>query len=226
MRTPSAAFLAPPLLPVTRGRSVHHAPSRAPVARLRTGLALAAASALLGPALDGLHSATGALAYTAPLHLGPLETTAWTPALFAAAGPTIGLGALALDARFPPPARASAAPAAAVIASFVGVYAASGVLDARCVWAAGPVLAALAAGEWAALDGSVGAAAMGALAAAAGYIVEAGLVNVGGLYSYRHAEVAGLPLWIGPVYFAGGPAVAALTRALAEGFGEGSSGDR
>lgn len=228
MYTPRVAFLLP--APLLTARSVSspaaRSAARAPLARLRSGVALAAASALLGPALDGLHSATGALKYAAPLHIGPLETTAWTPVLFAAAGPLIGLGALELDARFPPPARARAAPVAAVIAAFVGVYAASGVLDARVEWATGPVLCALAAAEWAGLDGSVGAATMGALAAAAGYVVEAGLVNIGELYSYRSAEVAGLPLWIGPVYFAGGPAVAALARALADRFGEGVDENR
>ena len=51
--------------------------------------------------------------------------------------------------------------------------------------------------------------------AAAGGAVEAALVNCARAYAYANPDVAGLPLWIAPVYFAGAPAVASLARSLA-----------
>jgi hypothetical protein len=70
----------------------------------------------------------------------------------------------------------------------------------------------------------VGGGVMGLAAAAAGWVVEAAIVNGTGEYAYARPEFMGLPLWIAPVYFAGGPAVASVARSLAAAFQRGDGG--
>jgi hypothetical protein len=195
--------------------------------RVARSAALAAASAALGPHLDAYHTAFGALVYAHPVHVPLLgvATAPWTPALFALAGPAIGLPALALDAAFPPPAPRPRPPrTCAAVAAFAALYYLSGALDAAGAPARGPLLCAAAAAEWAALDRSVGGGVMGLAAAAAGWVVEAAIVNGTGEYAYARPEFMGLPLWIAPVYFAGGPAVASVARSLAAAFQRGDGG--
>ena len=62
---------------------------------------------------------------------------------------------------------------------------------------------------------------MALLTAFVGPVVEIGLIKAH-LYAYTHPDVAGIPLWIPQVYFAGAPAVGALGRqvlAVLEGKG-------
>jgi hypothetical protein len=185
-------------------------------------VSLAGCSAVLGPLLDNYHSAFGVLAYADPWHPLPwLSTRPFVPVLFAGAGVAMGLLALRADVAWPPPARATrpgVPRTLCVIAGFAAVYYASAMLAAARTPYTGPTLAAASLGLWAAADGSVGAAAAGAAAAAAGWCVEAALVRWSGLYAYAHPDVAGLPLWIIPCYFAGGPALASLARTLAVWF--------
>lgn len=226
MRHRSAAFLASlPLLHHTPLPPNHQSPLRPPSASTRpptppptpaVAAALAIASSLLGPSLDSYHSAFGTLTYTHPLHLGPLTTAPWVPPLFAFAGLAIGIPALLIDALSPPPSPRPPPPKTLVtIAAFAAIYYLSAALDAAAVPSRGPVLLAAALTEWALLDASLAAAAMGLAAAAAGAGAEAALINLAHAYTYARPDIAGIPLWIAPVYFAGGPAVASLARSLA-----------
>jgi hypothetical protein len=153
---------------------------------------MGSASAILGPLCDVLHSAHGVLTNSHPVALAfppgappLLETTWWTPLLFAGAGVALGAGLPLMDALPGAPApRLGAAPPWSLvlisIATFVGTYYASAVGDGdaalRVRGRLGALLAAAAAVHWALLDATPQGAAMAALAAAAGPALEAGLI--------------------------------------------------
>ena len=190
---------------------------------------MASASAVLGPLCDGLHSQWSVLKYTAPLPplsilSWQLETTWWTPLLFAVAGVILGVSHPVLDAAFPAEEpRHGRQPSWGVvllgIAGFVGQYYASARLDGPLEGVTlGPLpaldllLAAAAIAQWAVFDGSRQGAGMAALTAVAGPAVEVALIHLG-LYSYSHPQLFGpIPTWIAWVYAAGGPAVGNLGR--------------
>lgn len=195
---------------------------------LPVAAALACFSAVLGPLLDGYHGAFGVLTYTHPWNPIPSLHTAWfVPPLFAFAGVCMGIGALYVDQKYPALIpRPKFSRTFAVIAAFSALYYTSGALFACGLEAvSGPVLAVLSFIEWYALDKSVGAAALGIASALAGFVVEAYLVNFAGLYTYASSDVLGLPLWIVPCYFAGGPAVASLARSFAAVFERKNGGE-
>jgi hypothetical protein len=198
--------------------------SGAKVKLLPVSTGLAGSSAILGPLLDNYHSAFGVLSYRNPWQpIVGVTTATFVPWMFAFAGVAIGIGALQLDARSGPGliAKPSVPTTLRVVGIFSLIYYASGCLynaDGAAATALGPVLCAAAFAEWALLDRSLGGVVMGLAAAAAGWVTEAGLVNLTDLYAYAEPEWMGLPLWIAPVYFAGGPAVASVARLLASWF--------
>lgn len=78
------------------------------------------------------------------------------------------------------------------------------------------ILWAYAAAHLTAFDRSKSVLLMAALTAVCGPLIECALINGPGLYTYTHPTMAGIPLWIAPVYFAGGPAVGGLGKRVWE----------
>lgn len=195
---------------------------------------MAGASAILGPLLDNQHSLHGVLAYTHPIRIDLpvllVETTWWTPLLFALAGVIIGAGTPALDELLssskPDETKDNRIdPSWTVvligITAFVLQYWASAELDAPLlgqtlgatpVPAIDAVLGVAAVATWAVLDATPQGLFMSGLTAVAGPTVEMILISQG-LYHYAHPQFLGLvPTWIAWTYFAGGPAVGNLGR--------------
>ena len=204
-------------------------------------LATSLSGAALGPLCDSLHSRFGVLRYERPLHLVggggllDLETTWWTPLLFALAGAIIGAGLPFLDEKVSASASASASastpssppPSLAgdldrgwpltllSISSFVLIYFLSAVGGERgrapewlppSLWLCSLSLFALA-------DATPQGLAVAAATALGGPGVELFLIRVLHLYRYADESFLGaFPAWIAAVYFAGGPAVGALGR--------------
>ena len=194
--------------------------SEQPPIQPRAALALASASAVLGPCCDSLHSRAGVLTYAHPdVNFPPwLITCWWVPVLFGGAGIIIGLGVPALDVLLGgarPPARSWPA-VLACIAGFVSLYGASAALEGPCRGHPGQLDAILAMGalaHWAVFDRTPAAAVLGLAAAVAGPAVEVGLITVGHLYAYADPAVFyAIPTWIWAVYAAGGAAVGGLGR--------------
>eukprot|EP00850_Spirogloea_muscicola_P001469 SM000005S17266 [mRNA] locus=s5:1156911:1158978:+ [translate_table: standard] len=160
-----------------------------------------------------------------------LETCWWVPLLFGVAAVTLGLshplldrtrmleGFRILDFMFASSPVGGKAPSwllvNAGIASFTGQYAMSGILE-EASGGSNPSLGAclflFAAAQWTMYDRTKGGLLMATLCAFAGPSLEIVLINVGGLYSYTHPDILGIPLWIPWVYFAGAPAVGNLGR--------------
>lgn len=191
--------------------------------RVKSSLTVAAVSSVLGPLLDNYHSQFHVLSYNNPVEfhwhlLGQpvnIATAPFTAPLFVVAGLIIALGTLRINDAYAEVERVPFPRAMATIAAFAAVYYLSAALPGTSAApVTGPLLVLLAALEWYALDRSVGGLVMGALTAVAGPAVEVSLINVGHLYTYCSPEFLGVPLFIAPVYFAGGPAVGNLARAL------------
>ena len=201
---------------------------------------LALAGAALGPVCDNFHSGFGVLAYdkyeiaigAAPAWWGDghlFQTAAWVPPLFAVAALVIGGIDALVAARAPPAAPPSGARAAAGVGAFVALYALSAALAGAPPLGAGvaPATSSLALWPpalalWALLDPSPSSFVAGALTAVGGPLIEVALLGGGGafaepfghLYSYARADLLGVDSWIPAVYFAGGPAVALVSRFL------------
>jgi len=202
--------------------------------------AMALAGALLGPCLDGFHSRFGVLHYINPppfpVEVGGLElcqTAIWVPPLFGLAGVIIGVLYILLDAYLQSPSD-SRSPGLSVvlvgIICFVLQYFASGVLlgtlgplaDWSRVGQMGPfslnfaeaALWGAALLHWRVFDGTVAGFLVSLMTAIGGPLIEIGLLNAPGaeLYEYFKPDVLGIPTWIAPVYFCGGPAVGNLAR--------------
>jgi hypothetical protein len=201
---------------------------------------MAGASAILGPLLDNQHSLHGVLAYTHPIEIALpgllVETTWWTPLLFAVAGAIIGVGTPLLDellssSNSPETKENEIDPSWAVvligITAFVLQYWASAELDApllgqtlggTSVPTIDAALGVAAVATWAALDGTPQGLFMAGLTAVAGPTMEMVLISQG-LYNYSHPQFLELvPTWIAWTYFAGGPAVGNLGRKVAAEF--------
>mmetsp|Transcript_6156 Transcript_6156/g.18599 ORF Transcript_6156/g.18599 Transcript_6156/m.18599 type:complete len:259 (+) Transcript_6156:84-860(+) len=184
----------------------------------RVAAANSISGALLGPLLDNYHSTFGALQYNHPVEFAGVTTTWWTPLLFALAGFIIGNGVIIVDQTLPPPDTEISVPKVLItIAAFAGQYYLSGLLYALglpngliLVW-----MSITATAIWYAFDASVAGAILGGLTAVGGPAIELVLINIFGLYSYANPDWAGIPLWILPIYFAGGPAVGNLSRLFA-----------
>lgn len=193
-------------------------------ASTNTILTVAASSAVLGPLLDNYHSQFHVLSYKDPVefHLQlfgqvPVNftTASFTPPLFVVAGLIIGTGVLWINSLYIKAEEVSVPHALASITAFSAVYYLSACLPCT-VWApvTGPLLFLFGALQWYVLDGYAGGLIMGLLTAIAGPAIEMILINVGHLYSYSQPEFGGIPLFIIPVYFAGGSAVGNLARAV------------
>ena len=201
---------------------------------------LALAGAALGPVCDNFHSGFGVLAYdkyeiaigAAPAWWGGghlFQTAAWVPPLFALAAIIIGGIDALVAARAPPAAAPSGPRVAAGVGAFVALYALSAALAGAPPLGAGvaPATSSLALWPpalalWALLDPSPSSFVAGALTAVGGPLIEVALLGGGGafaepfghLYSYARADLLGVDSWIPAVYFAGGPAVALVSRFL------------
>lgn len=193
----------------------------APRSQPRAALALALASAVLGPCCDTLHSRADVLTYAHPdINVPPfLVTCWWVPCLFAGAGVVIGLGVPALDRLLGDELRPEAPSWPAVlgcIAVFVSLYGASAALEAPLRAHQGAldvVLAAGAVAHWAVFDRTLAAAVLGGAAALAGPATEVALIRGLHLYTYADPALLGaVPTWIWAVYAAGGAAVGNLGR--------------
>ncbi|CAN8073331.1 unnamed protein product [Agarophyton chilense] len=198
----------------------------------RTQLIMGSISSVLGPLLDNYHSQFEVLRYEHPIELGISVfganmhvTTAWfTSPLFILAGLIITNGVKWLDNTF---GRSDIAEhmnipkALATVCMFCSIYYLSAALSQSGImqhtaW----ILAVMGMLEWYCMDRSVAGLVMGALTGVFGPLVEIGLINVGHLYCYSDWDVLGIPWMIVAVYFAGGPAVGNLARAVEEALGE------
>lgn len=201
------------------------------VASVRTHVTVAGISGVLGPLLDNYHSQFGVLRYNNPIELqlrvGDVVVhvvTAWfTSPLFMLAGVIIAFGTTFLDGVFGRGEHAqnmSMPKALATVCMFCSVYylsaawSHSGASD-YLVW----ILGAMGLTEWYFMDRSVGGVVMGALTAVCGPVLEVALINGTGVYSYSEWDVLGIPWMIVAVYFAGGPAVGNLARAIEDRMG-------
>ena len=238
----SDAFVAPASRAQTQRRRPHAKPTtdRDADGALPWLGKLALAGAALGPVCDNFHSGFGVLAYdkyeiaigAAPAWWGDghlFQTAAWVPPLFAVAALIIGGIDALVAARAPPAAPPSGARAAAGVGAFVALYALSAALAGAPPLGAGvaPATSSLALWPpalalWALLDPSPSSFVAGALTAVGGPLIEVALLGGGGafaepfghLYSYARADLLGVDSWIPAVYFAGGPAVALVSRYL------------
>ena len=215
----------------------------APTAQWLASLALAGAA--LGPVCDNFHSAAGVLGYTKyQIALGPapdwwggghlFQTAYWVPPLFALAALIIGGIDTLVSAQRPPPPeleKPSGRRVAGAVAAFVALYAFSALLatglapptEALVLWPLALLL-------WKACDPTLASFVAGAATAVGGPAIEVALLGGGGLfaepfghlYAYGRPDVLGVESWILPVYFAGGPAVALVSRWLRRGAGGGA----
>ena len=185
--------------------------------------------ALLGPFLDGYHSAFGVLAYTNPINVQLLgvrliQSDWWVPPMFGLAGIILGLTYPYLDTSFGVDSAKRRPPMHKVlycISLFALQYYLSGLVFSLG-WPDAPLhalLAALAAANWLTFDRTPTGAVMSVVTGLAGPALEIALINVlpiltgpDGLYHYTHPDLLGIPLWIGWVYAAGAPAVGNLAR--------------
>ena len=200
-------------------------------------LSTSLSGAVLGPLCDSLHSRFGVLRYERPLHVGfgdGLETTWWTPLLFALAGAIIGAGLPFLDEKVSASTSAStssssSSPSSASASSldrgwpltllfvscFVLIYflsAVGGEQGRSPEWLA-PSLWLCSLSLFALADATSQGLAVAAATAIGGPGIELFLIK--GLHLYHYADESFLgayPAWIAAVYFAGGPAVGALGR--------------
>ena len=214
-----------------------------PTAQWLASLALAGAA--LGPVCDNFHSAAGVLGYTKyQIALGPapdwwggghlFQTAYWVPPLFALAALIIGGIDAVVSSQRPPPANLAAPSGrrvAGAVAAFVALYAFSALLatglapptEALVLWPLAVLL-------WKACDPTLASFVAGAATAVGGPAIEVALLGGGGLfaepfghlYAYGRPDVLGVESWILPVYFAGGPAVALVSRWLRRGAGGGA----
>jgi hypothetical protein len=201
---------------------------------------MAASSAVLGPLLDGMHSAHGVLRYAQPISLTVrppngtedtlvlLTTTWWTPVLFAVAGVILGISHPVLDSIFyedvPQGGRDPSWTFVLLgISAFALQYWISAVLEAPLLGQSigsfpvlDVVLCSTAFAHWVTFDRTRQGAMMAALTALAGPVVESTLISFG-LYHYAHPQLFydAIPSWIGWVYACGGPAVGNLGRKVA-----------
>ena len=212
----------------------------APTAQWLASLALAGAA--LGPVCDNFHSAAGVLGYTKyQIALGPapdwwggghlFQTAYWVPPLFALAALIIGGIDALVSSQRPPPANLAAPDGrrvAGAVAAFVALYAFSALLatglapptEALVLWPLALLL-------WKACDPTLASFVAGAATAVGGPAIEVALLGGGGLfaepfghlYAYGRPDLLGVESWILPVYFAGGPAVALVSRWLRRGRG-------
>lgn len=192
-------------------------------------LAMGAASAVLGPLLDGMHSHYGVLTYNNPIDVcfGPghclLETSWMTPPLFALAGVVLGLSYPWLDERFSTEVPAGGRDPTWYfvingIGCFVVQYWMSAVLESPlqesevlAAPAIDVVLASIAVCHWKVFDGTKHGAAMAAVTAILGPLLEVFLIRMG-MHTYSYPQILGVPTWIAWVYACGGPAVGNLGR--------------
>ena len=186
---------------------------------------------------DNFHSAAGVLGYTKyQIALGPapdwwggghlFQTAYWVPPLFALAALIIGgIDAVVSSQRPPPPEleKPRGRRVAGAVAAFVALYAFSALLatglapatEALVLW---PIAVLL----WKKYDPTLASFVAGAATAVGGPAIEVALLGGGGLfaepfghlYAYGRPDVLGVESWILPVYFAGGPAVALVSRWL------------
>ena len=188
---------------------------------------LAASSAVLGPLLDNYHSQFGILHYNAPINIHAqiwrgivvdIISAPFTPPLFILAGLIIGFGTLYLNDTISNTSFRNDAirmpRALLTISAFSSIYYLSAALPSMHAPLVGPLLWALALTEYCLLDGSIGGLIMSILTALGGPAVELYLINGGHLYNYSAGEFFNIPLFIVPLYFAGGAAVGNLARAL------------
>jgi hypothetical protein len=183
----------------------------APTLAWRRVVFFAVVGAVVGTALDALHVLTGVLAYPHPT-LGLQDW--WVPALFASAGIALCEGhrrvAVVLAGRTPP--WASTRDTAACVLLLVAVYGSSGLLKA---WAhtAALLYVALFAMAWRLTAQQARRALMihAAGAAVMGPLVEI-LISKAGGFHYLVPDVAGIPIWLPPLYMNAAVAGAALDR--------------
>jgi hypothetical protein len=170
----------------------------------RAVLCLAATGALLGSALDAIHTHTGTTEYADPW---VLRMAWWTPLLFAAGAVALGLAGAALAGRRPPP---SAARVAAEMALFIAAYFASGLVPNGLARSA--VLTAIFAATWA-CDRTARGFGFALVVAAGGAALEITLIRAG---AFRHLapEIYGLPYWLPWLYATAAIAVGDWGRRL------------
>ncbi|MBL8909838.1 MAG: hypothetical protein JNM17_03945 [Archangium sp.] len=172
---------------------------------------LAFLGATVGPALDGLHTYSGATWYPDAQFL---KSVWWCPPLFCAAGVAIGLGRLLTERVMKVETHAPGGRAVAVtMGAFVVAYAASGFLPVSEV-ARAVLLLMGAVALWAAFDRTLAAVLCMASAGAGGWLVEHTLVGRG-LFFHREVFLDGVALWIPPLYFTAALAIGAVARQVA-----------
>ena len=167
--------------------------------------------ATVGPLLDGLHTFSGVTHYAAPQLL---RSVWWCPPLFAFAALALGLGRLSTERLLRVPLTDPGARTLAIsMSTFVFAYALSGFLPApEGVKAA--VMLGLAAVVFLRFDRSRVAALSALSAGLGGWLVEHTLVGRG-LFFHHETMLAGVPLWLPPLYFLAAFAVGHLARRLA-----------
>ncbi len=179
---------------------------------VRAALWLTFLGGTVGPALDGLHTFSGATWYP---HPQLLRSVWWCPPLFAFAGLSIGLGRLLWERVLERPGpRQSWSAVLSVMGLFVVTYAASGFLPISEVARTVVLLAAFAV-AWGVWDRTALGVASALTTGPGGWLVEHTLVGKG-LFFHRETTLDGIALWLPCLYFTAAIAVGALARKIAE----------
>ncbi|EKX47210.1 hypothetical protein GUITHDRAFT_69977 [Guillardia theta CCMP2712] len=190
-------------------------------------LAMATYGAMLGPQLDGYHSAFGVLKYTNPKQISLaghflFETDYWVPAMFALASVILGISYPILDMIFKEEELSVPTPpkSLACVSFFCFQYYCSGLLFQQGVEDVSLhlSLAISAVACWWIFDRTRTGAIMSIVTGLCGPLVEVFLLQVWPawtgqtLYAYSAPDMLGIPLWIAWVYGCGAPAVGGLSR--------------
>ena len=172
--------------------------------------------AVVGSALDGLHTHSGSIAYASPW---VFMMSPWTPVIFGLAGLSVGLSyPLAERVTGRRPGRELTwVEVGGGFAVFAGLYAVSGYLPASNTVKL-VVLMVGAAGLFAWLARTALGLALAVATAVVGPLVEVGLVRAG-LFGYREPDALGVAMWLPALYASGSIAFGAVGQKVMEGAG-------
>lgn len=184
---------------------------------VRRAIVLGLAGIFVGPLLDRMHLATGAIAYDTDVT--PLGVPWWVHLVYLGAALGIGMSHPAIDKALRRKQLVSLG-AGTLVLGFVGlvaIWAASGLIPAsNGVIAA--TLALASAGVWWAFDRTWQGVVLAVATAVGGAVVEVVLVRAG-LFHHARPDVMGIPVWLPFLYVAGSVAIGNLARRLSERYG-------
>lgn len=166
--------------------------------------------AIIGSTLDGFHTHSGTLAYT---HPWKWQMAAWVPLLFGVASVGLTQSVPWLDRLLKRPRRRQSWFSVLTgLLAFFFVYYLSGFWQVDSGTKA-ILIAIIGLAFWLESDRTWQGLVEGVLVAAIGCLVEATLIQIGA-FSYLTPDFAGIPFWLGSLYFCASVAVGNSGRLL------------